>query len=330
MPPADTTTVDDRTASRITASRLGWLPDAQRLLPAVALPIIVAGLAAAQGGYFAPSWGWAFLAFLVVVEVWLIASGSLDASRLDWLFLGAMTAFVVWTTLSLTWTVNPAQTALEIQRCLTVLAGVSAFVILTRRTTFHATTVSLVVAITAVSGYGLATRLFPGRLGTFDPTSGYRLSEPIGYWNGLGIVSVIGILLAVGLVLTDRPVDRAIGGFAIVVLPVVLFYTYSRGSWLALAAGAFVLAAVSPRRLRLAGTASLLAGLPRSRSSPRRAHMASPTPTRRWRSRLATGGLWPLYSSRWRSWQRASLSQLAASRRGSPSPNARGARSESL
>ena len=117
----------------------------------------------------------------------------------------------------------------------------------------------LVVAITAVSGYGLATRLFPGRLGTFDPTTGYRLSEPIGYWNGLGIVSVIGILLAVGLVLTDRPVDRAIGGFSIVVLPVVLFYTYSRGSWLALAAGAFVLAAVSPRRLRLAGTASLLA-----------------------------------------------------------------------
>ena len=35
-----------------------------------------------------------------------------------------------------------------------------------------------------------ATRLFPGHVGgAYDPSSGYQLAEPIGYWNALGLLT---------------------------------------------------------------------------------------------------------------------------------------------
>ena len=45
--------------------------------------------------------------------------------------------------------------------------------------------------------YGLATRLFPDRFERFDdPFNTYRLAEPLGYWNALGLLATVGVLLA--------------------------------------------------------------------------------------------------------------------------------------
>ena len=104
----------------------------------------------------------------------------------------------------------------------------------------------------AVSGWALATRLWPGRFEPFDPG---QLAEPIGYWNAQGILAVVGLLLALGLVALPSVAVRAAAAAAMPVLAATLALTFSRGSWLAFAAGLVVLAvAVSPR-LRLAALA---------------------------------------------------------------------------
>ena len=46
--------------------------------------------------------------------------------------------------------------------------------------------------------YGLLTRLFPDRLGVFDSIAVYRLAAPVGYWNTLGILASMGMVLTFG------------------------------------------------------------------------------------------------------------------------------------
>jgi len=233
-----------------------------RALPAVLFVVAAAvGTAAAQGGYFSTSWGWSTLAFVLAIEIWLVLSGRTDAGRLDVVFLGSFTLFAVWVALSTSWSVNPAQSVQEIERILVLLTGAVAFVVLVRRTLVAQVTLVLVAGITIVSGYGLATRLFPRRLGFYDPVAVYRLSEPIGYWNGLGLFCVMGTILALGLAAHDETsiVGRVAAAIALTLLPVTLYFTFSRGAVGAAVVALAVTASVSPRRLRLAGTLAVTA-----------------------------------------------------------------------
>ena len=114
---------------------------------------------------------------------------------------------------------------------LVLVAGAVAFVVLVQRTLVAHVTLALVAGITAVAGYGLTTRLFPSHFGSYDPVAVYRLSEPIGYWNGLGIFCAMGVMLALGLAARDEtPVyGRVVAGLALVILPTTLYFTFSRG-----------------------------------------------------------------------------------------------------
>jgi len=179
---------------------------------------------------------------------------------MDVVFLTVLAALVAWIGLSIAWSANPASTVLELERGFVPLAGCAAFVAIARRDAVHRLALALMTAITLISVYALATRLFPERLGSFDPVAVYRLSDPIGYWNGLGVFAVMGIVLAAGVVAADGygRVARAGAGGALVVLAVTVFYTYSRASWIALLVGAAAAVALSPKRLRLIATTALL------------------------------------------------------------------------
>jgi hypothetical protein len=222
----------------------------------------VVGLASAQGGYFPTSWGWASTALLWVVGVWAVASGRTDAGRLDLAFAGLLGLFTAWVAASTAWSVAPSLTVLELQRVLVYLAGVGAVLLVTRRRDLGWLVAALVAAIAGVAVYALATRLFPDHFEGFDPIAVYRLSEPVGYWNGLGILCVLGLVLAVGAVADASSVAaRGLAAAAVVPCSVALYFTYSRGAWLALAAGVVVAVALTPYRLRFA-VASLAAGVP--------------------------------------------------------------------
>jgi len=221
----------------------------------------VVGLASAQGGYFPTSWGLSATLLLWVTGLWIVISGRTDAGRIDALFLGLLTAFTCWVGLSISWSTVAAQSVLELERTLLVLAGVTAVIALARREHVPRLAGLILASITVVSTYALATRLFPDRLGSYDPVAGYRLSDPVGYWNTLGIFAAMGALLAVGVAVDAKTRwVRAGAAGSLVPLAATVYYTYSRGSWLALAFGLGVLVAFTPRRLRTVATTLVLAG----------------------------------------------------------------------
>jgi O-antigen ligase len=246
-----------------------------------ALPVMlvtagsVIGLASAQGGYFPTSWGLGAALLLWTNGLWLVVSGRTDAGRIDVLFLSLLGALTCWIGLSIAWSVVPAQSVLELERTIVPLAGVTAVLVLARREHVQRLFCLLLGSIATVSTYSLATRLFPDRLGSFDAIAGYRLSDPLGYWNTLGVFAAMGILLAVGVVADAKSRwARAAASAALVVLTVTLYFTYSRGAWLALALGFGVLVAATPRRLWTllsavaAGVPAAIAVLVASRSYP--------------------------------------------------------------
>src|SRR5216117_3367842 len=86
----------------------------------------VVGLTSAQGGYFPTSWGLSATLMLWATGLWLVVSGRTDAGRVDLLFLALLGGLTCWIGLSIAWSTVPAQSVLELQRTIVLLAGVTA------------------------------------------------------------------------------------------------------------------------------------------------------------------------------------------------------------
>ncbi len=220
-------------------------------------------LAAADGGYFPPAWGWTALVGLWIAAAWLLLGrAELGGGVLGLAFLGGFAGLAVWTWLSLLWTENTTQTALESFRLIAYLGAAAALMFVVRREHVPALLRGVLTAITLVSAYGLATRFFPDRLGSYDPIATYRLSEPLGYWNGLGIFAAMGALLALGLLARDSSlVARCLAAASFPILLSTMFFTFSRGAWIALGVGLLAAFALDPRRLHLV-VAALAVAIP--------------------------------------------------------------------
>jgi O-antigen ligase len=220
----------------------------------------VTTLAAADGGYFPESWAWLSALTLFPAALLLIATDRVRLSRLEMSFLALLLAYDGWILLSCIWSISVTSTVFEAQRTLAYLGA--AFVLLlvvTRRTSTHLLAGAL-AGVTAVATFACLTRLLPDRFVAFDSVAGYRLSDPIGYWNGLGVFSAMGVLLALGFAArAQSPLARAAASALPVVLVSTLYFTFSRGAWIALAFGLVVAIAVDPRRLRLIFTTIALA-----------------------------------------------------------------------
>src|SRR5665811_789721 len=170
--------------------------DGPRILVGILAFAAVTAIAAASGGYFPTSWSWATLGFAWTAALALAFRDREAWGRRELLLLVALLALAGWAALSTLWSLDATQSVLEAQRVLVYLAAGLALVALVRRGEHPAVLGGVLAGIVAISTYALATRLFPDRLGYYDPTAGYRLSMPLGYWNALGIFAVIGILLA--------------------------------------------------------------------------------------------------------------------------------------
>ncbi len=170
-------------------------------------------MAFASGGYFPTAWSWGALVALTVVAGFLVAGEATSPSTLALATLGGLAAFSAWTWLALLWSDDRAATVLEGQRALLYVSVLAALVLLVRRSTVPLVLAATLVAIFLASGYGLLTRLFPERLGVFDPIAAYRLEEPLTYWNALGVFAAMGALLALGFAARAQSVvGRALAG----------------------------------------------------------------------------------------------------------------------
>jgi hypothetical protein len=218
----------------------------------------VGTLAFANGGYFPVAWGWSGLGLFGLVAVALALGVTVELGALDRMFLAALAGLAAWVALSLVWTGSVPRTVFENERMVVYLAGGTAGVLLIRRSSVTVVLVGLWAALAVVSTYGLATRLFPDRLGSFDPVAVYRLSDPVGYWNAFGILAAVGTLLALGLAARSGPVVRSLAAGSTVVFLLTLYFTYSRASWVAFFAGIAVAIALDRRRLQLITTGLVL------------------------------------------------------------------------
>jgi O-antigen ligase len=215
---------------------------------------LVVGLVAADaGGYDPVSWGWVgFLSFGIAC-VALLLRERIAWSRAEIAMLAGLTAFVLWVALSNFWTPSVTSSMHEVQRDLAYLGIAACALALVRKSTASYLLGGVETGIVVISLYALGTRVLPDRLGQFDSNAfGYRLAAPITYWNGLGIFAAVGILLA--LLFAARARSALLSGLAAAALPllvVTMYFTFSRGAWLALAVGLVVAVALDPRRLQL-------------------------------------------------------------------------------
>jgi hypothetical protein len=198
----------DTAEPRRPSLRLAVDRDRSQVLAFVGIAALVAGFAAAGGGYFPTAWGWTALALMWVAALALVLAPAIELTRLELGALAGWTALATWTWLSIAWSQDAGQSVLEGQRLLVFVAGVGALVLLARRISTPTVIGGVLTGITVVSAYSLATRLFPERIGDFDSVAAYRLAAPIGYWNSLGLLVVLGSLLALGVVDDSRRLRR--------------------------------------------------------------------------------------------------------------------------
>jgi O-antigen ligase len=237
----------------------GRLDEHLGLVVAAAACAGVAVVGMANGGYFSTTWGWIVLGLAWVVCVVLLLADDIAFRSLELATVGGLAIFVAWVAASIAWSVDRAQSVAELERDVVyVLAALAAVLVVRTVWTPHLLG-GLLGAISAVDLYALATRLFPSGSG-LDPIVLNQLSRPIGYPNGLGIFSVLGILLAVGFATGPwRIWARVAASAALPLVATTLYFTYSRGAWLALIVAAAVTLAIDSRRFELiTGAAALL------------------------------------------------------------------------
>jgi len=225
----------------------------------VASAVGVIGFGAAHGGYFASSWGWAIVLAAAGVAWAALLGDVVRPTGAETLLFGGLASLAGWFALSSLWG-NDTLALGEATRALLYVVSCAFAIATVRRATVSALLGGLLAGITALSLYALATRLFPDRIGTFDSIATYRLATPIGYWNALGLLCAVGLLVAVALVSASESVPRAaLAAAPAPVLASALYFTFSRGSWLALAIGFAAGLALTPHRVRMTISALALA-----------------------------------------------------------------------
>jgi hypothetical protein len=221
---------------------------------------LVALVAFDSGGYFPGPWGWTILGAAWAAGLALLGRHRPELSRPAIATAVLLAAFTTWTGLSMIWSLSVTQTALETQR-VAVYASAFLAAALWARTSAASMLTGAWAAIVVVSGWALLTRLVPDRFGVYFVLSGNRLTAPVGYWNSLGLLAAMGALLALALACESRSrVGRALGAATLPMLITTLYFTYSRGAWLALGIGLVVAVAAATRRTRM--VAALVAVAP--------------------------------------------------------------------
>jgi hypothetical protein len=209
-------------------------------------------LAADQGGYFQGAWRLATPLFAAVVVAILAGARELRVPRSALVTSAGLTGLCAWTAASWLWSSDRAATLRDVHLVLVYVAGAAALLLLANGGRGVAVAGGVVAATATVDTYSMASRLYPRVFGMFTTGGGFgRLYQPIGYWNGLGGFTVIGIILALGFAARGGMVVRMLAAAALIPLAPTLYLTFSRGALVGLAAGLVALVALDRHRVQL-------------------------------------------------------------------------------
>ncbi|MBI5105234.1 MAG: O-antigen ligase family protein, partial [Solirubrobacterales bacterium] len=110
----------------------------------------------------------------------------------------------------------------------------------------------LALAIVAIAVAALGARLVPDLVPTTENVHPDRLAFPLTYWNSLGVLMAIGLVLCGHLACSERDPGavRVLGAASIPLLATTLYFTYSRGgTWTALVGVGLYAVLARPRGL---------------------------------------------------------------------------------
>lgn len=168
----------------------------------------------------------------------------------------ALGLLAAWTLLSANWSDAPSRAVTEYDRVLLYLLGFLVVGSLGRtQQRLRWAVRGLALAAFVLCLCGLITRLAPDVWTVGIEIAEDRLSYPVGYWNALGLLAAIGMLLTFALTCDDRehPAVRVAAAAALPVLGPTLLLTFSRGALAAGAAGLVVLLIAARPRALLCG-----------------------------------------------------------------------------
>jgi hypothetical protein len=237
--------------------------DGRQVVLTCARVVLLAGpvvLAFFSGGYFDEPRVWAGLVAwaLVAVAAIVVAPQPFPTSRPAVLALIALGLLAVWTLLSFTWSPLAGVAYHDGQRVFLYAGGLLAAAMLLRGGALKAVEPAVAGGALVVIGYGLSERLLPSLLMFQHSLSAQgRLEQPLTYWNAMGAVAAIGVVLSVRMAGDEtRPrLLRSAAAAAAAPLGAGLYISFSRGALFACVAGVLALVVLAPTRPGLRGIA---------------------------------------------------------------------------
>src|SRR5262245_51085271 len=153
-------------------------PNLRDAVPGVAIFVALVGTALRDGGFFPGSWTAATVGFLWLIAVALLLGARAELTTAELAWFGLLAALVVWTTLSISWSLNARESAFEVRRDLVYLSAAAAILLLgTRRSATH-----LLTAVWGATGVVIAYALARYLLELpFDQFELNLLFRPLGY-----------------------------------------------------------------------------------------------------------------------------------------------------
>jgi uncharacterized membrane protein YhaH (DUF805 family) len=218
-----------------------------------------------SGGYFDRPRLWAGIAaWLAAAVAAIVCIRPWPRTRAAWLAVGGLAALTVWTIISIAWAPLRDAAQADAQRTLLYLGGVLAGIAVLRdRGMARATEPVLAFGALIVICEGLSERVFPGLFSLSHGISAAgRLTQPLTYWNAMGMVGAMAFVLFVRLA-GDPSRPRLLRLAATAAGPPValgVYLTLSRGALLAAAIGLVVLLLLVPKREQAGATVLMLIG----------------------------------------------------------------------
>ena len=236
---------------------------AARAQASLVLPVLLPGaltayLAFNAGGYF-PGEPVAVATLLLLVparRVMLAPDPAAGLSRGLLLAAAALALFALRTLVSGAWSHAPARALIEFDRALLYLVALVLFGSLgggVERLRWMVRGIALAAVV--ARAISLTTRLLPGVWPIAYESLTSRLNSPVTYWNALGLLAALGVILCFGMTASEREprVVRVLTCAAIPLLGSTLLLTLSRGAMLVAIIGLIVFAVAGHPRGLLSG-----------------------------------------------------------------------------
>jgi len=178
---------------------------------------------------------------------------------------GLLTAFAALTLGSAWWAPSAEDVFVEFNRASLYLGAFVLVVLVSRRLRADAWLDGLAIAIVAIAAIALASRFFPDLFSErglleFLPSSRKRLSFPLDYWNGLGVLCGLAVPLLLRVaVAAGNTIARAAAVAPFPALGAAVYLASSRGGAGAALAGGLAFAALTRRRWEAFGAVAVAA-----------------------------------------------------------------------